>query len=95
MLNKMYKILAVLSILSLLLAGAAAPASAAPWRDKVDPWVLSTASQGETEFLVFLVQPGRSQRGSSVCLPSWRRVHTYIKPSPRSLNAPNHPSSLS
>ncbi len=49
-----YRLLVVCSVLSLLLVGAAAPASATPWRDKVDPWVLSTASQGDTEFLVFL-----------------------------------------
>jgi uncharacterized repeat protein (TIGR01451 family) len=49
-----YRLLVVLSILSILLAGSAAPASAAQWKDKVDPWVLQTAAQGETEFLVFL-----------------------------------------
>ena len=74
MLSKhVYRLLAVLSILSILLAGAAAPASAAPWRDKVDPWVLQTASAGETEFLVFLTSqadlsaanalPTKSQKG--------------------------------
>ena len=29
---------------------------AAGWRSKVDPWVLQTASQGETEFLIFLTE---------------------------------------
>lgn len=37
-----------------MLSGAVAPASATPWRDKLDPWVQNSASQGETEFLVFL-----------------------------------------
>jgi serine protease AprX len=37
-----------------LLSGAVAPASTTPWKDKLDPWVLNSASQGETEFLVFL-----------------------------------------
>jgi hypothetical protein len=50
MFRNMYKLLAALSVLSVLLVGAVASASATPWRDKVDPWVLSTASQGQTEF---------------------------------------------
>jgi serine protease AprX len=49
-----YRLLATLSIFSILLASAATPASATLWRDKVSPWVLQTASQGETEFLVYL-----------------------------------------
>ncbi len=54
MTTKLYRFLALLSILSILLVGAASPASATAWRDKVDPWVLQTASQGTTEFLVSL-----------------------------------------
>jgi serine protease AprX len=52
--TKIYRLLAVLSIFSLLLVGAASPASATPWRDKVSSWVLQEASRGETEFLVYL-----------------------------------------
>ena len=29
-------------------------APSAPWQSKVDPWVIETASMGETEFIVFL-----------------------------------------
>ena len=37
------------------LLGLSAPvAEAAAWQTKVDPWVLSTASSGETEFLILL-----------------------------------------
>lgn len=54
MTKRMYRLLAVVSILSLLLAGAVNPANAATWKDKIDPWVLQTASGGETEFLVSL-----------------------------------------
>ena len=73
-----YRLLAVLSILSFLLAGAAAPASASPWKDKVDPWVLQTAAAGDTEFLVYLTtQADLSAAGSiadqagkrQVCIP--------------------------
>lgn len=52
--KQFYPLLVVLSILSIMLAGAAAPATAAPWSAKVDPWVLQTAATGETEFLVYL-----------------------------------------
>jgi uncharacterized repeat protein (TIGR01451 family) len=49
--------LMILVASSLLLGwtGAAVPAAEdTRWQEKVDPWVFSTASQGETEFLVFL-----------------------------------------
>jgi serine protease AprX len=52
--SKLYRLLAVLSVFSLMLVGFATPAGASTWKDKVDPWVIQTASQGETEFLVFL-----------------------------------------
>jgi serine protease AprX len=48
------RLLVVLLIISIILAGTALPASAAEWRAKVDPWVMQTASQGKTEFLVYL-----------------------------------------
>jgi len=32
------------------------PAQPGPWQTKVDPWVLETATQGETEFIVFLAE---------------------------------------
>ncbi len=51
--------------MSLLLAGAAAPASPSPWIDKVDPWVTQTAVAGDTEFLVYLTtQADLSAAGS-------------------------------
>ena len=46
MFKNVYRLLAVISVLSILLAGAVAPVSAVPWKDKVDPWVLHTASAG-------------------------------------------------
>jgi serine protease AprX len=48
------RLLVVLTIFSIILGGITAPASAAAWQTKVDPWVLQTASEGETEFLVYL-----------------------------------------
>ena len=48
------RFLVVISVMSLVLAGAAAPAPSVSWIGKVDPWVLDTASNGPTEFLLFM-----------------------------------------
>ena len=40
--------------LAALLALPAAQAAQRPWDSKIDPWILSTAASGPTEFLVFL-----------------------------------------
>lgn len=56
MLKPFYRFLLVFSTLALLSAGAAAPAGATSWREKVDPWVLNTVSRGDTEFLVYLTE---------------------------------------
>jgi serine protease AprX len=70
------RLLAIFSILSLLLAGAAAPAGAAPWTDKVDPWVLNNASQGEIEFLVFL--SSQADLSAADALPSKLEKGRYV-----------------
>lgn len=44
----------IVLLLVVLLAPLSAAAGPEPWQSKVDPWVLETAAQGETEFLVFL-----------------------------------------
>jgi len=72
-----YRLLAVLSILSILLAGAAAPAGAANWRDKVDPWVLQTASQSETEFLVFLTSQADLSGAKALLTKSQKGWYVY------------------
>lgn len=66
----------VLLILSLLLAAAAAPVTASPWSDKVDPWVLSTASQGEVEFLVFL--SSQADLSAASTMPTKREKGSYV-----------------
>ena len=74
--KQVYRFLAVLSIMSLLLAGAASPASATPWRDKVDPWVLQTASEGQTEFLVYLTT--QADLSAAEALPTRLEKGIYV-----------------
>ena len=67
------RLLILLSLLSVVLAGAVSPASVIPWEEKVDPWVLQAAKGGTTEFLVYLstqvdlsgaaLLPVKSQKG--------------------------------
>ncbi|GAB4578088.1 MAG: hypothetical protein Fur0022_08210 [Anaerolineales bacterium] len=56
--SRILTFLLALTIVTASLAGALYQrATAAEWRDKVDPWVLETAAeQSETEFLVFLTE---------------------------------------
>ena len=77
MYKNVYKLLAVLSVLSFLLVGAVAPASAAPWRGKVDPWVLITASQGQTEFLVFLSNQADLSQATSLSTKLEKGTYVY------------------
>jgi serine protease AprX len=46
-------VISLLVVFSLLFASST-PVAASPWEAKVDAWVLNTASQGKTEFLVLL-----------------------------------------
>ncbi len=52
------KISSLFVLLALLIGSfTVAPAApSVPWQSKVDPWVIETASAGETEFLVFLTE---------------------------------------
>ncbi len=52
------RILSIAAVLALLFGSfTAVPAApSVPWQSKVDPWVLQTASKGDTEFLVFLTE---------------------------------------
>ena len=60
--SKLYRFLTLILALAVATGGLAGAlthqrAVAAAWQDKVDPWVLQTATeQGETEFLVFLAE---------------------------------------
>ena len=46
----------MLAMLLAAILGVASVAGAADWRDSVDPWVLRTAGEGTTEFLVVLAE---------------------------------------
>jgi serine protease AprX len=71
-----YRLLVLLSLLSILLVGSVAPASAAPWQTKVDPWVLQTAAEGETEFLVYLTT--QADLSAVKALPTKLEKGTYV-----------------
>ncbi|GEM_PF-560949 len=71
-----YRLLAALSVLSLLLVGAAAPADAVSWSAKVDPWVLQKASEGVTEFLVSL--SSQADLSAAVNLPTKSEKGWYV-----------------
>ena len=60
------RLLVVMAILSIILAGSAAPVSATPWQTKADSWILQTASEGETEFLVYLTAQADLDKASSL-----------------------------
>jgi serine protease AprX len=70
------RLLFVFVILSILLPGIAAPASAADWQTKVDPWVLQTATEGETEFLVYLT--AQADLSGAKALPTKLEKGTYV-----------------
>ncbi len=55
---------------------AAAPPPAAPWQDKVDPWVLETASGGQTEFLLFLAE--QADLSAAAKLPTRLEKGRYV-----------------
>ncbi|MCS6843113.1 MAG: S8 family serine peptidase [Caldilineales bacterium] len=48
------RVLLLVVALVVLLSPQGSAAGPQPWQNKVDPWVLETVAQGETEFLVFL-----------------------------------------
>ena len=56
--RKALSLISLLLLLTIISSSFALAAQEAPdaWRAKVDPWVLNTATQGETEFIVFLAQ---------------------------------------
>ncbi len=56
--RKTLSLITLLVLLTIVSSSLALAAKEAPdaWRAKVDPWVLNTATEGETEFIVFLAQ---------------------------------------
>jgi serine protease AprX len=75
-------VLFTLLTLSALFASAFAPASATapvPWRDKVDPWVLETAAEGDTEFLIYLVEQADLSGASTLGTKLDKGTYVYQK----------------
>ena len=56
--RKALSLITLLMLLTIVSSSLAVAAQEAPdaWRAKVDPWVLDTAAEGDTEFIVFLSQ---------------------------------------
>ena len=62
-------------------------------KSKVDPWVLQTAAEGETEFLVYLTTQA-DLSAARHCPPSWRRAAMCTRHSPPLPSAPKRLSLL-
>jgi subtilisin family serine protease len=62
--------------LAAVLAAPSAPAAQRPWEAKVDPWVLSTAAAGRTEFLVFLKE--QADVSGADALPTKEEKGRYV-----------------
>jgi len=72
------RILPILALMTLLISPfAPAPAAAAAsWQPKVDPWVLETAAQGQTEFLVFLTE--QTDLSGAAALPTKAEKGAFV-----------------
>jgi uncharacterized repeat protein (TIGR01451 family) len=76
--SKKFKLVAILALVGLLL-GQFTPAPAAPetpWQGKVDAWVLESAQNGETEFLVFLAE--QADLSAAASLPTRAEKGAYV-----------------
>ncbi len=78
-----FRISRFIALISLLAAtlGSSQPAHATPpsptkWPDKVDAWVLTTASQGQAEFIVFLAQ--QADLSAAEDLPTRLEKGTFV-----------------
>ncbi len=64
------------SALMILVIGIPQTAQAALWQDKVDPWVLTTAAAGETEFLLYLTE--QADLSGAANLPTKEAKGQYV-----------------
>lgn len=56
----------------------AAPAvTASPWQAKVDPWVLTTGSDSETEFLVYLTEQADLREASRLATKQEKGAYVF------------------
>ncbi|MCI0520078.1 MAG: S8 family serine peptidase, partial [Chloroflexi bacterium] len=77
--SKPFKLIAMLALVGLLL-GQFTPTPAAPetpWQAKVDAWVLETAQNGETEFLVFLAEQADLSAAASLPTKAAKGAFVY------------------
>ena len=64
------------SLIFLLALSSVSPSPAPAWTNKVDPWVLQTAQEGETEFLVFLGE--QADLSGAATLPTKAEKGAYV-----------------
>jgi serine protease AprX len=60
----------------ILLSGLPRQAEASAWQAKVDPWVLETSAQGETEFLIFMTE--QADVSGAAALPTRLEKSRYV-----------------
>jgi len=73
---RQFPVISMLIILSFL-CGTSTPAAAARWEAKVDTWVMETADQGETEFLVMLKEQADLSQAARLATKAARGQFVY------------------
>ncbi|GAB4520841.1 MAG: hypothetical protein Fur0018_00770 [Anaerolineales bacterium] len=74
--NRVFRLLLALALMSALLPAGTRAAPAIPWEGKVDPWVLQTTQKGESEFLVFLTE--QADLSGAAALPTKEAKSRYV-----------------
>ena len=78
--SKIFRVLSLLALLTLLLGTVNRPVPAAPstpWESKVDPWVLQATRRGEAEFLVYLKEQADLSGAASLSTKEARSRYVF------------------
>jgi serine protease AprX len=73
----MEKLLRLLILLPLLASFLGLPGAVQPWQTKVDDWVLTTAAEGQTEYLVMLTQQADLSQASRLPTKAEKGAFVY------------------
>lgn len=77
--SKFVRIVLFLCLLIALAAPVASPTQAASWEVKVDPWVLESAAQAETEYLIYLDQQADLSAASQIADKDRKGQYVYTQ----------------